>query len=67
LFLAGDASYRQDLMLSGTIDGVAMNDQAAHATLERVQRYVAGEPTVYLPAHDPGSAERFAARAVAAR
>jgi glyoxylase-like metal-dependent hydrolase (beta-lactamase superfamily II) len=60
LLLAGDASYRQDLMLSGTIDGVAIDEPAAHATLERLQRFVRAEPTVFLPAHDPGSGERFA-------
>jgi N-acyl homoserine lactone hydrolase len=65
LLLAGDASYRQDLMLSGTIDGVAIDEVAAHATLERLQRFVRAEPTVFLPAHDPGSGERFVGRVIA--
>ena len=65
LFLDGDASYRQDLMLSGTIDGVAIDEPAADVTLERLQRFVRAEPTVFLPAHDPGSGERFAGRVIA--
>jgi N-acyl homoserine lactone hydrolase len=60
LVLAGDASYRQDLML----DGVAADERAAQETLGRLQRYVRGQPTVYLPAHDPGSNGRFSARQI---
>ena len=60
LVLAGDASYRQDLMLQGAVDGVAADERAAIETLGRLQRYVRDQPTVYLPAHDPGSAGRFA-------
>jgi N-acyl homoserine lactone hydrolase len=67
LLLAGDASYRQDLMLSGTIDGVTIDERAAHATLERLQRLVRADPTVFLPAHDPGSGERFAGRVIVGR
>ena len=64
LVLAGDASYRQDLMLDGVVDGVAADERAAKETLGRLQRYVREQPTVYLPAHDPGSNERFSAKEV---
>jgi glyoxylase-like metal-dependent hydrolase (beta-lactamase superfamily II) len=61
---AGDASYRQDLMLDGVVDGVAADERAARETLGRLQRYVREQPTVYLPAHDPGSNGRFSAKQI---
>src|SRR3954453_10912271 len=59
MLLAGDASYTQQLMLEGAVDGVAIDERAAHDTLGRLQRLTREDPTVYLPAHDPGSADRF--------
>jgi glyoxylase-like metal-dependent hydrolase (beta-lactamase superfamily II) len=59
LLLAGDASYTQQLMLDGIIDGVALDGRAAHDTLRRLQQHTRNQPTVYLPAHDPGSGERY--------
>jgi N-acyl homoserine lactone hydrolase len=38
LVLAGDASYRQDLMLQGVVDGVAADEHAAIETLSRMKR-----------------------------
>ncbi len=64
LFLAGDASYTQGLMLEGVVDGVSPDETAARRTLQRISAYVRESPSVYLPAHDPGSGERFAARDV---
>ena len=64
LVLAGDASYRQDLMLDGVVDGVAADERAAKETLGRLHRYAREQPTVYLPAHNPGSNERFTAKQV---
>ena len=58
------ASYRQDLMLDGVVDGVAADEKAAKETLDRLQRYVREQPTVYLPAHDPGSNGRFSAKQI---
>jgi N-acyl homoserine lactone hydrolase len=45
LILAGDASYRQDLMLDGVVDGAAADEKAARETLGRLQRYVREQPT----------------------
>ena len=59
LFIAGDASYTERLMLDQVVDGVAPDDRAARITLERVLRYAAERPTVYLPSHDPGSTRRL--------
>jgi N-acyl homoserine lactone hydrolase len=60
ILLAGDASYLQDLMLSGRIDGVSPNPAQARTTVERLQRLVADEPTVFLPTHDPDADRRLA-------
>jgi N-acyl homoserine lactone hydrolase len=59
VLLAGDASYTQQLMLEGAVDGVAIDERAAHDTLLRLQRSTRRDPTVYLPAHDPDSADRY--------
>jgi len=64
LVLAGDASYRQDLMLEGAVDGVAADERTAIETLSRLRSYSREQPTVYLPAHDPGSGGRFSAREI---
>jgi glyoxylase-like metal-dependent hydrolase (beta-lactamase superfamily II) len=64
---AGDASYTEELMLAGAVDGVAPNPALARDTLERIRRFVRDERVVYLPAHDPQSAERLAERRPAGR
>jgi glyoxylase-like metal-dependent hydrolase (beta-lactamase superfamily II) len=61
LLLAGDASFTEQVMLDGVVDGVAIDARAARETLARLQRHTRSRPTVYLPAHDPRSADRFAA------
>jgi glyoxylase-like metal-dependent hydrolase (beta-lactamase superfamily II) len=66
VFLAGDASYTQRLMLDGRADGVAPKPSQSIETLTRIQRLVAERPTVYLPSHDPRSVARLAARETAA-
>jgi N-acyl homoserine lactone hydrolase len=66
LFLAGDTSYTEDLMLRGRVDGVAPDPSAAALALGRIQELVAHRPTVYLPTHDPRSEERLTARETAA-
>ncbi len=57
--LAGDASYTQQLMLEGAVDGVSPDENVARETLARMRDLTAAEPTVYLPAHDPESAQRL--------
>jgi N-acyl homoserine lactone hydrolase len=64
-FLAGDASYTQDLMLTGKADGVSMDRQSAQRTLERIQEFCRRTPTVYLPSHDPDTPDRLANQQVA--
>ena len=65
VFLAGDSSYTQDLMLRGKADGVGADDQAERLTHERIRAYAAANPTVYLVAHDPDTGVRLAQRQLA--
>ena len=67
LFLAGDTSYNERLMLAGKVDGVSPDQGAAAATLARIRALAAERPLVYLPTHDPASAARLAAMAPAGR
>ena len=61
-FLAGDTSYAQDLLLERQVDGVSQNVDVALRTIDTILRYAQAEPTVYLPSHDPQSAERLTNR-----
>lgn len=58
-FLAGDTSYSQELLLGRHPDGVSPSVDAAIGTMDKILRYAAAEPTVYLPSHDPLSGDRF--------
>ncbi|HZZ62727.1 MAG TPA: N-acyl homoserine lactonase family protein [Roseiarcus sp.] len=64
LFIAGDASYTEEAMLSGRIDGVGADESAELATLAAIRAFAASRPTIYLPAHDPEAAKRLAQRRV---
>jgi N-acyl homoserine lactone hydrolase len=64
IMLAGDASYLDETMLSAAIDGVSPDETVAQTTLADIRALCAARPTIYLPTHDPRSAERLAARRV---
>jgi glyoxylase-like metal-dependent hydrolase (beta-lactamase superfamily II) len=65
LFIAGDTSYNQPLLIAGKIDGVSPNENDARATLAAKIAALAKErPLVYLPSHDPQSEERLRNRSV---
>jgi glyoxylase-like metal-dependent hydrolase (beta-lactamase superfamily II) len=49
-------------MLEGAVDGVAADEEAARDTLRRIRALAQQESLVYLPAHDPASAERLLTR-----
>jgi len=59
IMIAGDASYREATMLSGTIDGVSPDEAVARTTLGSIRSFCARRPTIYLPAHDPETARRL--------
>lgn len=60
--LAGDATYRQDLLDAGVTDGVNADPREAVASLATIRRYACDHEIVVLPAHEPGVPERLAAR-----
>jgi glyoxylase-like metal-dependent hydrolase (beta-lactamase superfamily II) len=62
VLLGADASYTQDLLLRGAVDGVGPDEHAERLTHERIRAYAAANPTVYLVAHDPETAIRLTER-----
>jgi glyoxylase-like metal-dependent hydrolase (beta-lactamase superfamily II) len=58
-FLAGDTSYSDKLLLEKHPDGVSPNVKEAEQTMANILTYAQLEPVVYLPSHDPFSAERL--------
>lgn len=62
IFLAGDTSYNQTLMLSGAVDGVSAGADIAKATLDAIKAFAQSRPTIYLPTHDPESGVRLVNR-----
>ncbi len=62
-FFAGDASYTEDLLIAGKIDGIGPDPRTQHETYLQILSYAAENPTVYLPSHDPGSKMRLENRA----
>lgn len=62
VFIAGDTSYTQDLLLARQIDGVAVDPAAERTAHGRILDLAAQTPLVYLPSHEWASAERLAAR-----
>lgn len=64
VFLAGDTSYTQELLLERAPDGVGPDEAQELDTHRRILQLARAVPTVYLPAHDPASAQRLAERRV---
>jgi N-acyl homoserine lactone hydrolase len=62
VLFGGDSAYSQDLMLRGVVDGISPDEEGARTTMSLIRAFAAGTPTVYLPAHDPDTASRLAAR-----
>ncbi len=60
LFLAGDTSYTEALMLRGRADGVSSDPSQARQTQKAIRDLASTRPIVYLPTHDPDGAMRFA-------
>ena len=64
IILAGDAAYTQTQMLVGWPDGVGWDEAVQAATHDRLRAFTATTPAVFLPTHDPLSAERLLARTI---
>ncbi len=61
IFIAGDTSYTEELLRADRVDGVSPDEAVARQTMARIRDLAAERPLVYLPSHDPASAERLAA------
>ena len=57
VMLAGDASYTEQLMIDGLADGVSPVESVTIATLRKIRDLAVSRRLVYLPTHDPKSAE----------
>lgn len=62
LFFAGDTSYTQDLLLEQAVDGVTRDVALYRQTSQQIRTYLQSVPAIYLPSHDPESAQRLATR-----
>ena len=60
IVFVGDAAYSQDNLLAGRVDGISPEEATARATMARLAALAAERPTVLLPTHDPGAADRLA-------
>jgi glyoxylase-like metal-dependent hydrolase (beta-lactamase superfamily II) len=56
VFLAGDTSYNQHLLLAGKVDGISPDKAVSHHTMSRIMALAQERPLVYLPSHDPEGA-----------
>jgi N-acyl homoserine lactone hydrolase len=61
VMLAGDATDSLEQLHARRADAVGPDPEVHVATLGTILAHCARHPTVYLPAHDPGSADRLAA------
>ena len=66
-FLAGDTSYNEQLLIAGKVDGVSPDENVARQTMSRIVALANERPLVYLPSHDPDSAERLALQSALTR
>lgn len=62
VMFAGDTSYSESTMLDLAVDGVAPSARDALRTLKKIRALARERELVYLPTHDPDSAERLAQR-----
>jgi glyoxylase-like metal-dependent hydrolase (beta-lactamase superfamily II) len=58
-FLAGDTTYTQQALIEGRVDGVSPSEEVSLRTMQTIMRLAQEHPTVYLPSHDPESANRL--------
>ena len=59
-FLAGDTTYTQQSLVDEQVDGVSPSEVVSLDTMQRILRFARSQPMIYLPAHDPASADRLA-------
>ncbi len=59
IFLAGDTTYNQELLLQLQPDGVSPDKGQAVETQKKILQLAENEPLAYLPSHDPESSQRL--------
>jgi glyoxylase-like metal-dependent hydrolase (beta-lactamase superfamily II) len=59
-FLAGDATYTEQALIQGLVDGVSPSEAVSLWTMRTILRLAQERPTVYLPTHDQESGHRLA-------
>ena len=64
LFIAGDTSYTQDLLLANQIDGIGSDPAAELDTHRRIMDYAASTNMIYLPSHEWDAERRLKERDV---
>jgi glyoxylase-like metal-dependent hydrolase (beta-lactamase superfamily II) len=62
VFIAGDASYNEKVMLDGKIDGVNPKSAVTRATLAKIREFTSDNTVTYLPTHDHESPQRLKSR-----
>jgi glyoxylase-like metal-dependent hydrolase (beta-lactamase superfamily II) len=63
-FFSGDTSYTEQTMLDQVVDGVTPDPETARVTLSRILEFIQQANTIYLPSHDPDSADRLMNRSL---
>jgi glyoxylase-like metal-dependent hydrolase (beta-lactamase superfamily II) len=63
VLIGGDTAYDQQQLRDLHPDGVSPKDDVAIATMKTILEHATTTPTVYLPSHDPESADRLQATA----
>jgi glyoxylase-like metal-dependent hydrolase (beta-lactamase superfamily II) len=64
VLIGADTAYTQEQLIDRKIDGVAVSARQAAATQGTILKHARRHPTVYLPSHDPQSADRLQRRAL---
>jgi glyoxylase-like metal-dependent hydrolase (beta-lactamase superfamily II) len=59
VLLGGDSAYDQAQLVDRAVDGVSPKASVARATMDAILEHARRQPTVFLPAHDPGAAARL--------
>jgi N-acyl homoserine lactone hydrolase len=62
IFLAGDTSYTEELLLKLQPDGVSPDTKQLLKTQRKILIMAEQDPVIYLPSHDPNSAHRLKTR-----
>jgi len=53
VFIVADATYSEDILRSGRVDGVTFDPELSKQTLRKITEFASSTPTIILPSHDP--------------